>query len=144
MGKRVNLEKHLDFIQQNINRMTTNSFSIKGWLIAIITAGFIFTSKDYSQYLILSSCILVVGFAILDATYLQNERKFRELYNLIINDENMEVFKEFEMNINHETIVSNKKTNYFSCLFSRSIIIPYSVILLYDAALFIFSIVNCK
>ena len=77
---------HLNYIQQTITRMSKNSFSIKGWLIALISSGFIFVSKDYSGFLVLSSIILICGFALLDAVYLQTERKYRVLYSLIINN----------------------------------------------------------
>lgn len=135
--ERKHLEKHLDIIQQNISRMASNSFTIKGWLIALISAGYIFVSKEYSKYLILLSIILIVGFAFLDSMYLQNERKFRCLYNIVVLDTNQKVIKDLEINIKHEKIINNKDTHLFRCLFSRSIIIPYLFMLIYNIMLFI-------
>ena len=135
---RQHLEKHLDIIQHNIDRMSANSFSIKGWLVAIITAGFIFVSNEDSKILILASIILIFGFALMDSFYLQTERKFRELYDIVIKDDNEYVIEDLEINIKHEKITSKSNTRLIKCFFSISIIIPYSFILLYNLLLFFF------
>ncbi|MCH5179979.1 MAG: hypothetical protein J1F32_02050 [Erysipelotrichales bacterium] len=136
MKKRKYLDKHLEFIQQIIDRMSSNSFAIKGWLIGLITAGFVFASKEFSKYLILASIFLIFVFMFLDAKYLQNERKFRTLYKKIIEDPNMKNFDEFDMNIEHPLIKKDNKTKYFSCLKSHAIWLPYLGILIYNLLLF--------
>lgn len=130
------LEKHLEFIQQAIDRMASNSFAIKGWLMGLITAGFVFVSKEFSKYLILSSIVLILVFMLLDAKYLQNERKFRVLYKKIIDDPNMKIFGEFDMNIKHPLILGDDRTKYFNCLKSSAIWLPYLGILIYNLLLF--------
>ena len=135
---RKHLEKHLDIIQQNINRMSTNSFSIKGWLIALISAGFVFVSDSYSGLLTLASVILILGFALMDSLYLQTERKFRALYDIVIKDKEESIIKDLEINIKHNDIVSKKETRLINCIFSKSIVLPYSFILIYNLLLFLF------
>jgi hypothetical protein len=72
--------KYLEFIQNVITRMNSNSFMIKGWAVTIVTALFaLFASTKQFSFLII--CILpIVLFAWLDTYYLQMERKFRKLY----------------------------------------------------------------
>lgn len=124
--------KHLEMIQQVINRMANNCLNIKGWLIAIITAGFIFISKDYSRYGILVSLILIIGFSFFDAKYLQYERKYRELYKIICKFEKTD----FSMNINRIDIKKVEKCKYIKCYFSISILLPYFILIAYLAVLF--------
>ena len=38
--------RHLEFIQNVITRMNTNSFLIKGWMITLVSALFVFAAKD--------------------------------------------------------------------------------------------------
>lgn len=131
------LEKHLDIIQQNINRMASNSFMIKGWLIALISAGFVFISKEYSFLISVASIIMTIGFALLDTMYLQTERKFRKLYDIVVFDSEQERIKDLEINIEHELILSDVNINYWRCLISKSIIIPYIFLIIYNVVLFI-------
>lgn len=140
MKERKYLEKHVELIQNSIDRMSSNCLNIKGWLIGLITAGFIFVSDEYSVCFMLSSLILIFGFAFLDAKYLQYERKFRELYKIVVEDQNQEKVKDLEMNINNDFIKQNKKTRYINCLISPSIWIAYGVILTYNVILLIISL----
>lgn len=134
--ERKHLEKHLDIIQQNINRMASNSFMIKGWLIAMISAGFVFVSKEFSCFVCIASIVMTIGFALLDTTYLQTERKFRRLYDIIISDSEQAIIKDLEINIGHKQILSYEKVKYWNCLISKSIIIPYGFTIIYNIMLF--------
>lgn len=73
--------KHLEFIQNIITRMNSNSFQIKGWtvtLVAALLALFTYTGKNF----LLLVCLLPAAvFWFLDAWYLCQERRFRALYN---------------------------------------------------------------
>jgi len=124
--------KHLEFIQQVITRMSNTSLNVKGLLVTIITAGFIFASKDYSRYAILASIILVVAFSFLDAKYLQYERKYRMLYEKVCKEE----FTDMSMSINKKYINDSKFCQYKKCYFSTSVILPYACILIYNFILF--------
>ena len=125
--------KHLEMIQDVIKRMANNSLNIKGWLVAIITACLIFVSKDYSKYCLLATFILIFGFLVLDAKYLQYERKYRQLYSIVIKKEKTD----FSMSTDIEEIKSNKRNYLIKCVFSISVALPYLLILLYNLALFL-------
>ncbi len=73
--------KHLEFIQNVITRMNTNSFQIKGWAITIISATLALYASIQDKNFILIGFLPAVIFWFLDAYYLNQERKFRGLYN---------------------------------------------------------------
>lgn len=77
---------YLQFLQNNIARMNTNSVQAKGWCIAIIAALLaIFADTKNSLFLLI--CIVpIVLFCILDTLYLQQEHKFVGMYNDFVKD----------------------------------------------------------
>jgi len=91
--------KHLEFIQNVITRMNSNSFSIKGWMITIVSAFLALYASSKNIDYILFAIPIVIVFWLLDSYYLLQERKFRALYNdkagLNINPKDV---KDFEMN----------------------------------------------
>ncbi len=72
--------KHLEFIQNVINRMAGNSATIKGWGITLVAALFALAAKDSNTSFVLIAYLSVLVFWGLDAYYLCKERGFRELY----------------------------------------------------------------
>lgn len=79
-------KQHMDMIQIIITRMASNSFLVKGWSISLISAILIFANKDNNSNYILVTFLPAISFWILDAYYLQLERKFRELYREVQQD----------------------------------------------------------
>ena len=73
--------KHLEFIQNVITRMNTNSFQIKGWSIVIASALLAIYASTKDNYFFLVAVFPTLIFWFLDAYYLNQERKFRGLYN---------------------------------------------------------------
>ena len=78
--------KHLEFIQGIINRMNSNSFAIKGWAITIISALLALYASSSNETYVLVAIVPTILFWFLDAYYLQQERKFRGIYNDIVNN----------------------------------------------------------
>ena len=75
--------KHLEFIQNIITRMNTNSFLIKGWAITLVSALFALAAKDANIRYVFVTYLAIPIFWGLDAFYLSQERKFRDLYDLV-------------------------------------------------------------
>lgn len=80
------LEKEIELIQGCINRMAQNSFAIKGWLIALVTAVFALMIEKVARWFLclvifMATCCLWY----LDAYYLQLERLYRWKYEWVIN-----------------------------------------------------------
>ena len=84
-----NKTKHLEFIQNIITRMASNSFLLKGWCVTIIAALFALSIKESDFRLYLATLIPTVMFWLLDSFYLWQEKMFRSLYDEVrLCDEN--------------------------------------------------------
>lgn len=121
--------KHLEFVQSVITRMNTNSFQLKGWMITIVSALLaLFASKSNGLY-ILVAIVPTLIFWFLDAYYLQQERKFRGLYNDIVDDK----IKLFSIPINNykynKADIDSKKYCYWNVFFSPTIWSLYGIII---------------
>ena len=109
--------------------MNQNSFQIKGWMITLVSALLaLYASSEKPVYII----IVVVPtfiFWLLDAYYLQQERRFRGVYNDVAglsSDDSRINVKEFEMPIQK---YQGGKYGYFSVLFSHTTFPLYGFIL---------------
>jgi len=79
---------HLQFIQNTITRMNTNSFQIKvvaGTIIGAFIAFMFDKGKEFEPYASIALLVLIGLFWCLDAYFLSLERKFRDLYKKITN-----------------------------------------------------------
>jgi len=81
VGTSSDILKHLEMIQRVISRMAQNSFLVKGWSIAMVTAILAASSHGASVFMITLSLLPAITFWYLDAYYLRQERLFRDLYN---------------------------------------------------------------
>jgi len=119
--------KHLEFIQNSITRMSTNSFIIKGWCITIISAVYALSDKDSNRNFSFISYVLIPIFWYLNSYFLQLERKFRLLYDKIriLGENNID----FTMDINIDEF-KTKKTNLFNCFFSKALWPLYVILII--------------
>lgn len=78
------VRQHLTFIQGVITRMNSNSFSMKGWMLAIVSALcaiYAANTANPDNYIYFIICIVMtLIFWFLDAYYLKMERQYRDLY----------------------------------------------------------------
>lgn len=88
--------KHLEFIQNVITRMNSNSFLIKGWVVTLVAALFALSDKanDYNLYQI--AFIPVPLFWMLDGFFLATERHFISLYKYVSGKDEQKI--DFNMN----------------------------------------------
>lgn len=83
------LYKEIDLIQSCINRMSKNSFMIKGWTLTIFAGVIAISNGDVINNLWLLICTVLVpyfAFWSLDAFFLHTERKYRKMYAWIIQE----------------------------------------------------------
>lgn len=92
--------KHLDYVQNAINRMADNSFKIKGLTITLFSAFVGIYVKTGELQFLLATVLPIFLFWLLDAYYLQQERKFRAIYNELIGKSNNLRIRSFEMPLN--------------------------------------------
>jgi hypothetical protein len=88
--------KHLEFIQNVITRMNTNSFLIKGWTITLVSALFALAAKDANLNFVLVSYVVIPVFWILDGFFIATERRYRYLYEDITKKDENDI--DFDMN----------------------------------------------
>nr|WP_314767380.1 hypothetical protein [uncultured Lachnoanaerobaculum sp.] len=114
--------KHLEFIQENIIRMGQNSFQIKGLMLTITAALLAVYAENHGKLFILVAIIPTVLFWGLDAYYLQQERKFRGIYDTVteISDQHID----FKMSL-HD--YRGGQYSYFSSLFSKTLLPLYLI-----------------
>jgi len=91
--------QHLEFIQNVITRMNTNSFQIKGMAITIVSALIAIYATTTNIAFIFLGIAPTLLFWFLDSYYLQQERKFRGVYNNVAGLKNDVEVKLYEMPI---------------------------------------------
>lgn len=121
--------KHLEFIQTTITRMNQNSFQIKGWMITIVSALLALYANSGNAVYIFIAIVPAVVFWFLDAYYLQQERRFRGVYNdvagLSSEDSRLEI-RDFEMPIQK---YQGGKYSYINALFSKTMFPLYGMVI---------------
>ena len=75
--------RHLEMIQGVINRLSTNSFLLKGWSVVLVSALFALSVGDSNPAFIFLAYIPAFVFWGLDGYFLLEEKKFRALYNSV-------------------------------------------------------------
>lgn len=75
--------KHLEFIQGVINRLSTNSFLLKGWSVVLVSALFALSANNSNVRFILLAYIPAIVFWGLDGYFLSLERVYRKLYERV-------------------------------------------------------------
>jgi len=116
--------KHLEFIQNVITRMNSNSFQLKEWTIVIISAILALYASTKNPCFIIIGVFPAFIFWALDAYYLMQERKFRGLYNDVAGvtekqvTEKQKDIKPFEM---RPDLYIKGKYSYLRVLFSETI-----------------------
>lgn len=123
---RDDLFKEIDLIQECIRRMSHNSFIVKGWALTVLAGVTAFTHGDNFKdvvLLICSTAIPFVCFWFLDAFFLHTERKYRKMYDIMLEKRKKgDTSNQFELNPKHISVDSFGKT-----LFSTTLLIFYSI-----------------
>ncbi len=80
------IHKELDMIQNVINRMASNSFQVRAWMIGIISFIVAFErAKLFTDPQLLFILLIPIAvFWYLDGFFLQAERKFRKMYETVV------------------------------------------------------------
>ncbi len=126
MNKKI---RHLEMLQKIINRMGQNSFYLKGWTITLIAASFAASRGDWGKSHLFTVLVIVGAFWLLDAYYLQLERKYRKLYDYVRALPEDDV--DFSMDIRQAgvSVEETKKLCFLSCMFSTSEICIYLLLI---------------
>jgi UDP-N-acetylmuramyl pentapeptide phosphotransferase/UDP-N-acetylglucosamine-1-phosphate transferase len=124
-------QQHLEFVQNSIARMNENSFKIKSLTVLLATAVLtIYATNKSSKVLLLVLISSTILLWILDAYYLQQERKFRGIYDDIAGLKNINYVKMYEMPIQKYTSKKDKKFCLFHIAFSKTIMWFYFALII--------------
>lgn len=128
--------KHLEMIENVIERMGSNSFQLKGWAVTLVSLVGALASQGSDIRFFLIVFVPLLAFWFLDSFYLQMERKYRILYKNVIDTEE----KCIDFNMDTSKIVCDgedvERICFCRCLFSKTegpfyLIIIGSVCVLY-------------
>ena len=127
--------KHLELIQSAVNRLAANSFQMKGWMLTIVSALLGFFAESGNTKFALVAILPVLVFWGLDAYYLQQERKFRGIYNDVVTPNKARKVGLFEMPIKN---YSDESYSFWNVFTSRTMLLLYlSVTIILVAIYFI-------
>lgn len=133
--------KHLEMIQAIINRFSSNCFLIKGWSITVFTGlmAYYFTGKNKSIISLVILFVLVLLFYLMDCYYLNQERKFRHLYDSVRNLEEDKIT--FSMTNEY---YKNKHFNFSISMVNYCVMLVILMVLLYIQASSTINGIVCK
>lgn len=114
--------KHLEFIQNVITRMNSNSFMIKGWTITLVSAIFALAVDKSHHNIIWAILIVIPIFWFLDGYFLSMERQYRKLYDAVTKKEETD----FSMNAS----MYKENCSWLDSTFSNTIFLLYGSLLI--------------
>ena len=117
--------KHLEFIQQAINRMASNLFLLKGWTVTLIAAMFALAAKESKALYFVLAYFPTLMFWLLDGYFLSQERRFRSLYDHVAKLDESAI----DFSMDTQPFKSTPPKNKWShALFSSTLLIYYGVL----------------
>ncbi len=128
-------QSHLEMIQGVVNRLSHNSFLLKGWSVVLISAFFALAANNTKVFFIYLAFFPAISFWILDGYFLHQERLFRALYNHVRGLEEEQI--DFSMDT---TIVNNEVDTWGRIVFSKTLLIFHGTV--FVSILIVMLIVN--
>jgi hypothetical protein len=137
MANTIEVHKELDLIQAIINRMAANSFEVKKWLIGILTAITVFKydkllgTDSYHIWILL---VPILSFWFLNAFFLSNEKRYRELYQWVVKHRPNTDKYLYDLNTmqrecpDGQVVDLNKKANSIGAVFFSETLLPFYII----------------
>ena len=115
---------HLQMIQAVVNRMSVNSFLLKGWSVVLVSALFALAAGDSQGLFIYLAYFPAIAFWGLDGYFLRQERLFRKLYDRVRQLDVSET--DFSMDT---SIVIGEVAVWSSVLFSKTLLAFHGTVL---------------
>ena len=115
--------KHLELIQNVINRLANNSFYLKGGAVIFVAAVLGFATKDSQPLYIAVAFIPTFSFWGLDGYYLNQERLFRRLYDAV------RVMDKADIDFAMSTTSFKQRGDWWKSVFSPTLEVFYGAIL---------------
>lgn len=115
-------------IEAIIERMAKNSFQLKGWSMTLIALVGAISAQGSDKRFILLAFIPILGFGILDSFYLQQERKYKQLYKNVAEQDESQI--DFNLDADKATGTAEEMARlcFCKCLFSITELCFYPLI----------------
>lgn len=123
--------KHLEFIQDTINRMAKNSFLLKGWAVTIVGGLLALGFKEMQCANILISFAVLTFFWLLDGYYLHQEKLYIKLYD------HVRMLPEEKVDFSMNTKIYKKEITWAECSCSRTMRLFYGGLLVVQVVIFL-------
>jgi len=121
----MNKHKHLEMIQNIINRLSNTSFLLKGWGVTLVIGLFALIVENRDIIYIIIAFLAFTIFWFLDGYFISQERLFRSLYDEV------RTIQEFDIDFSMYTEKFYKgKNTWLRSLFSITISIFYLPLIL--------------
>ena len=118
--------KHLEMIENIIERMAKNCFQLKTWTMTLVVLIGGLASKDTERKFILIAFIPIIVFWLLDTYYLRLERQYRILYKTVTEKRDDEIDFSMDLSqIQNMSISDSKKICPLNCFLSTTEIVFY-------------------
>lgn len=128
--------KHLEFIQNIITRLNSNSYQIKSWAVTIVAAVLALYASTQKTDFILVGIFPSVLFWIMDAYCLRQERKFRGLYNDVAGiGNNPTQIRPYDMDTD---FYKKGQYSYWTVLWTKTIWLVYFLLIAFLIAVYIY------
>ena len=118
--------KHLEFIQGVINRLSTNSFLLKGWSVVLVSAMFSLAAYDTNSIYVFLAYVPAISFWGLDGYFVSQERKYRKLYDKVRVLDNGEI----DWSMETSEFDDDSKSGWLSSILSSTLILFHGILLL--------------
>ncbi len=117
-------QAHLEMIQGVVNRLSYNSFLLKGWSVVLISALFALAAGSSKTYFIYLAYFPLIAFWILDGYFLWQESLFRALYDHVrqLNEEKVD----FSMDI---SVVKGQVKPWSEVILSMTLLLFHGTVL---------------
>ncbi len=114
---------HLEMIQGVVNRLSTNSFLLKGWTVLLVSALFALAAGNSKVYFVYLAYFPAIAFWVLDGYFLWQERLFRALYD------HVRRLKEEDVDFSMDTlVVRNRVRPWSDVIFSMTLMIFHGTV----------------
>lgn len=114
---------HLQMIQAVVNRLSQNSFLLKGWSVVLVSALFALAATNTKAHFIYLAYFPAIAFWVLDAYFLRQEKLFRALYDRVRSLEEEDIT--FSMDT---SIVADEVASWGEIAFSKTLLIFHGTV----------------
>ena len=129
--------KHLELIQGVVNRLASDSFSVKRWTVLLVAASFVLMARMEGAVLVgLSMLFVTIVFWFLDGYFLWQERLYRKIYDHVRVQES----ENTDFSMNTGPFRRLEKCTWLSATFSLTLAMFYGVLGFANAMLIIFHV----